>query len=121
MASESEQDKQLESIFHPYASFALPLYSNSHWRCYTGTCSILSYSPVAYLRKPQVKEEFQKVLKNIYDNQEFLKSVGRQNMVNRVYNMLIAGVTCLKHDGFKEEREWRLIYAPNRWSSQLSN
>jgi hypothetical protein len=25
----------------------------------------------------------------------------------------------LKHEGFKEEREWRLIYAPKRWPSPL--
>jgi hypothetical protein len=39
--------------------------------------------------------------------------------VHCVYKMLVAGVTCLKHEGFKEEREWRLIYAPNRWPSPL--
>lgn len=79
----------------------------------------LVVSPVAYLKKEQVKEEFQKVVKNIHDNLDFLKSVGRQNIVNRVYHMLVAGVTCLKHEGFMEEREWRLIYAPNRWPSKL--
>ena len=33
--------------------------------------------------------------------------------------MLVAGVCCLKHEGFLEEREWRVIYAPNRSSSPL--
>jgi hypothetical protein len=33
--------------------------------------------------------------------------------------MLIAGVTCLKHEGFHEEREWRAIYAPKRRPSPL--
>jgi hypothetical protein len=33
--------------------------------------------------------------------------------------MLLAGVVCLKHEGFHEEREWRAIYAPNRWPSQF--
>jgi len=33
--------------------------------------------------------------------------------------MLVAGVTCLKHKGFHEEREWRVLYAPNREPSPL--
>ncbi len=33
--------------------------------------------------------------------------------------MLVAGVTCLKHEGFREEREWRAIYSPKRNPSQL--
>jgi hypothetical protein len=31
--------------------------------------------------------------------------------------MLVVGVTCLKHEGFKEEREWRAIYSPKQRSS----
>jgi hypothetical protein len=33
--------------------------------------------------------------------------------------MLLAGVICLKHEGFHEEREWRAIYAPKCWPSAL--
>ena len=33
--------------------------------------------------------------------------------------MFIAGVTCLKHEGFHEEREWRAIYSPKRNPSPL--
>jgi hypothetical protein len=33
--------------------------------------------------------------------------------------MFLAGVTCLKHEGFHEEREWRAIYSPKRTSSPL--
>lgn len=79
----------------------------------------LVISPVAYLSKEEVAEQFQTVLQNIRDNRDFLKSVGSERLINSVYNALVAGVTCLKHEGFKEEREWRLIYAPNRWPSKL--
>lgn len=30
-----------------------------------------------------------------------------------------AGVASLKHEGFSEEAEWRVIYSPNRQSSAL--
>jgi uncharacterized protein with ParB-like and HNH nuclease domain len=33
--------------------------------------------------------------------------------------MLLAAVVCIKHDGFKEEAEWRAIYSPNREPSPL--
>ena len=36
-----------------------------------------------------------------------------------MFYMLVAGVTCLKHEGFREEREWRVIYSPNRLRSAL--
>jgi hypothetical protein len=74
---------------------------------------------VAYLEKEQVKGELFEVAANVRDNREFLRSLGREQLRNRVYNMFVAGATCVKHEGFKEEREWRLIYAPNRWPSHL--
>lgn len=79
----------------------------------------LVVSPVAYLPKEDVEREFKRVLANITGECAFLKSVSRQRIIASVFNMLVAGVTCLKHDGFREEREWRLVYAPNRWSSPL--
>jgi hypothetical protein len=48
-----------------------------------------------------------------------LKSHGEERLVQQTFNMLTAGVTCLKHEGFKEEREWRVIYAPVRWRSEF--
>ena len=33
--------------------------------------------------------------------------------------MLVAGVCCLKHEGFHEEREWRVIYSPDHLASPL--
>jgi hypothetical protein len=33
--------------------------------------------------------------------------------------MLLAGVSCLKHEGFREEREWRAIYSPKVLPSGL--
>ncbi len=79
----------------------------------------LVFSPVAYLTEQGVHRQFLQVVKNIRDNSEFIQSAGRPRIVTSVFNMLVAGVTCLKHEGFKEEREWRLIYSPKRWPSPL--
>ena len=79
----------------------------------------LVVSPVAYVGERQLQTEFYRVVGNIHKNRDFLKSVGREQIVTSLYNMLVAAVTCLKHEGFKEECEWRLIYAPVRWPSAL--
>jgi hypothetical protein len=79
----------------------------------------LIFSPVAYLTEGEVQEQFREIVRNVGQNLEFLKSMGRQKVINNVFNMLVAGVTCLKHEGFKEEREWRLIYGPKRSPSPL--
>jgi hypothetical protein len=46
-----------------------------------------------------------------------LRTVDHSVLVNYVFTMLVGGVTCLKHEGFKEEREWRAIYSPKQRSS----
>ena len=79
----------------------------------------LIFSPVAYLTEQEILDQFRKVVANIGANCDFLKSIGHPRIVTSVFNMLVAGVTYLKHEGFKEEREWRLIYAPKPWSSPL--
>jgi len=79
----------------------------------------LVVSPVGYLTEEQVRFQFHQVVTNIRSESEFLKSVERPIFVQNVFNMLVAGATCLKHDGFREEREWRLVYAPERWASSL--
>jgi hypothetical protein len=79
----------------------------------------LLFSPVAYLAEQSVKDVMQRVIENITQECVFLRSVGRDELVRTVFNMLMAGVVCLKHPGFLEEREWRAIYFPKRWPSSL--
>jgi len=84
-----------------------------------GSVFSLVVSPVAYLAKEQVEAELYRIVNNIHQNLDFLKSVGRDRVVKAIYAMLVSSVTCVKHKGFSEEREWRLIYAPARWPSPL--
>jgi hypothetical protein len=110
----------------------------SMWRAFGGTTNVrvalvfkfplalldagifnLLVSPVAYLQEEQVERELYRVVDNVHRDRDFLKSVGRERIVTAIYAMLVAGVTCLKHVGFREESEWRLIYAPVRGPSPL--
>jgi hypothetical protein len=71
------------------------------------------------LKEDQVRDVLDEVVENAGANRELLKGCGRQVVVDWVFTMLLAGVTCLKHEGFHEEREWRAIYSPRRRASQL--
>ena len=77
------------------------------------------FSPVAYLREEEARGIMLEVVKNVRDRDDYLRSVDRQYVLGSVFNMLVAAVTCLKHEGFHEEREWRVIYAPLRSPSDL--
>lgn len=88
---------------------------------FSGVSGVLNmlFSPVAYLRDDQVQELLDEVVGNIGANKEFLAGRGRQEIVGWVFTMLLSGVTCLKHEGFHEEREWSAIYSPRRRPSRL--
>jgi hypothetical protein len=79
----------------------------------------LMFSPVSYLNDDEVHEVMNGVIKNIEMNVDFLGSVDRQIVIGSFFTMLWTGVTCLKHEGFREEREWRAIYSPKLKSSSL--
>jgi hypothetical protein len=83
---------------------------------FTGASQALNvlFSPVAYPTEEETHAQIYTVIRNISASCEFLRSVGREFVVNSVFIMLMTGVTCLKHEGFREEREWRAIYAPHR-------
>jgi hypothetical protein len=72
------------------------------------------FSPVAYLTEIEVHDELNLIIQNVHGNADFLKSLDRTTIALWVFHMLVAGVACLKHQGFDEEREWRVIYSPNR-------
>lgn len=74
----------------------------------------IMFSPVAYLTEVELESVLNEVIANIRENCALLRSIDRQIIIGTVFNMLLAGVTCLKHEGFREEREWRAIYSPKR-------
>jgi hypothetical protein len=67
---------------------------------------------VGYLPETDVHESLLEAAANINRERAFLKSLGDEMVVNFVTAILLAAVTCLKHRGFHEEREWRAIYLP---------
>jgi hypothetical protein len=79
----------------------------------------LMFSPVAYLSESAAHHAWEEVIGNVRANRDDLRVIGRDALVRLVFTTFLASVVCLKHQGFHEEREWRTIYAPMRWPSQL--
>jgi hypothetical protein len=77
------------------------------------------FSPVAYLDESEAHQALDAVIRNVCNNVGFLANISRAELVTRIFNVFVTGVSCLKHKGFHEEREWRVIYSPNRLASQL--
>jgi hypothetical protein len=62
-------------------------------------------SPVAYFEYEEVERQIGLVISNVRNDLPFLQTVGRDEMRNVIFYMLIATAVSLKHQGFAEERE----------------
>lgn len=89
------------------------------WRSPATDALNIVFSPVAYSQEPEAHSVMAEVVKNVQAERDFLRSVERPVVLASVFNMLVTTVTCSKHEGFHEEREWRVIYAPRRFPSDL--
>ncbi|WP_226647656.1 DUF2971 domain-containing protein [Microbulbifer variabilis] len=69
-------------------------------------------SPALYYSNEQLEAELHKIMNNIEDNITYLKNLPEDIVWSSVVMTLIILTVCLKHPGFKEEQEWRVIYFP---------
>lgn len=66
-----------------------------------GTAELnIMFSPVAYLTNDEVHKTIVDVIENIRTNSDFLGLVHRSILGQWVFHMLVAAVTCVKHEGF---------------------
>ena len=79
----------------------------------------LFFSPVVYSMVSNYHDEFNKIIDNINSNKDFLRLLDRSKIKDSIFQMLLICTVCLKHYGFKEEKEWRIIYFPSMWNSEL--
>jgi hypothetical protein len=71
------------------------------------------FSPVAYFDDAQVNEEMNRLIDSIGANRDYLKgNVDRATLIAMVVTLMSAATVSLKHEGFREEQEWRVIYSP---------
>jgi len=73
-------------------------------------------SPVHYTEN--IDDEMSRIIGNIGAQRPLLATIPRDELLNRLFSMLAMAACCLKHPGFKEELEWRLVYLPLTWASK---
>ena len=79
----------------------------------------LGVSPVLYGDPNDFVREFVEAIAHIEANRDFLRTFDPQIISNAATNMLQLSMFSIKHPGFAEEQEWRIIHRPYEWSSAL--
>ncbi len=69
--------------------------------------------PVLYLTDDELLSEFSATLKNIVENADFVAAMTHEHRTSYLFGLLHSFAYSLKHPGFHEEREWRVVYRPN--------
>jgi len=73
----------------------------------------LMLRPVMYLDTPdRIEAELSQVVTNVESNYPFLNTLDPDRIVNALFYMLVLTTVTTKHQGFYEEREYRLCYFP---------
>jgi len=100
----------------------------SMWRAYgkeTGTALVISidnlayYHPriniyssaVAYWTKEEFVHNFGLMLDEVERSLSFVRQITKSEIWKILYGIVRFSVHCVKHPGFREEREWRFIYS----------
>ncbi|MER2519646.1 MAG: DUF2971 domain-containing protein [Bdellovibrionales bacterium] len=108
----------------------------SMWRAYSGTSTGIAivfktsnsdpihipdvfFSPVAYLKKEEIHKSINEIINNIEINQQFLCTISPKTVKQYLINTFVAAASCLKHPGFKEEKEWRIVHSPKIFGNTL--
>ena len=108
----------------------------SMWRGYgqsTGVCLVLNATrviqpdppvnvftyPIFYCNEASAFSIFEQSVENILSEETFIRSLDPDFLHWQLLTMLQSFVFSLKHPGFAEEAEWRLVHRPNAFPSSL--
>src|SRR4051812_48576455 len=70
----------------------------------------ITLNPVDYYTADQLGDAIIALGDSIAANKDFLLLQDRSSVVGLSFMALLLQVVCLKHEGFKEEKEWRLFH-----------
>jgi len=101
----------------------------SMWRAYGGDRSIAlvlnpgpffrdsdafhAYTyPVIYNDSEAFSNALLRIAEYINENSAFISTYDEKNIIGMLFHSFKTYALCVKHPGFKEEREWRIVYNP---------
>lgn len=90
--------------------------NNLAFRAETNAFEAYTY-PVLYLDNKGFKDEFASMLNRLQENIDFIKGLSLEQVDRYLFFVLKVYALCVKHPGFNEEREWRIVYTPTMASS----
>lgn len=76
-------------------------------------------SPVAYFGEAEVEQQLWNVIANIRKDRDYLATLDRERLKTLILFMLASAAVSIKHIGFHEEKEWRVIYFPRANPSKV--
>jgi len=76
-------------------------------------------SPVAYLNVKAFVAEFSEWVDRLDEHRRVLSLLAPDELIELFVNIFRFSVLCTKHEGFAEEREWRVIYSPTYEASPV--
>ena len=79
----------------------------------------LTLLPVEYTDYDEVEARLEQTIQDVNANVLFLQSWPRDRLLQVIFTFLSSIAVCSKHIGYREEREWRGIYLPNYFPSNL--
>lgn len=74
--------------------------------------------PIIYRDSDALNDLFNSITSDLVKNKVLLAETDQQILFNYVFMLLHSLPVSLKHPGFKEEREWRVVHQPNFSPSQ---
>jgi hypothetical protein len=70
------------------------------------------------LSSEEIEREFLAALQSIRDNYAILAALKIEDSLNTAFYVPVMAALSLKHSGFSEEREWRMIFLPDALPSE---
>ncbi len=81
---------------------------------------LAAYSyPIEYWTREQAFERFAELESNFLQATQYLNTLSADDIYSEMFNALQTFSLTIKHPGFAEEREWRVIHRPNAEASDL--
>lgn len=68
--------------------------------------------PVAYFDQAELEAHLNYIASSVESSLDFLRSVEASELENMLFLTLVILSVTLKHKGFSEEKEWRIVYLP---------
>lgn len=76
-------------------------------------------SPVGYFEEGHLDAQFKTITESILREADYIKAQPRESIISQVFNMFMFAILCTKHPGFREEKEWRIVYCPSIMQSNF--